>query len=94
MRLLAIHVTLEKYLFTILCPFFDGLFVFFLLLNCTSCLYILEIKSLLVTSFANIFSHSIGCHFISLIVSLLTSLVRSPLFLFACFFFFYIGRLT
>ena len=53
-----------------------------------SCLYILEIKSLLVTSFANIFSHSIGCHFISLIVSLLTSLVRSPLFLFACFFFF------
>ena len=30
MRLLAIHVTsLEKYLFTILCPFFDGLFGFF-----------------------------------------------------------------
>ena len=64
--------------------------LFFLLLNCLSCLSVLEIKSLLVTSFANIFSHSVGCHFVSLMVSLLTSLVRSPLFLFAFFLFFFV----
>ena len=34
------------------------------LLSCMSCLYILEIKPLLVASFANIFSHSVGCLFI------------------------------
>ena len=34
-----------------------------------SCLYVLEIKSLLVTSFANIFSHAIACLFILFIVS-------------------------
>ena len=36
----------------------------FLLLNCMSCLYILKIKSLLVTLFTNIFSHSVGCLFV------------------------------
>ena len=35
--------------------------VFLLLLNCMSCLYILEFKPLSVTLFANIFSHSLGC---------------------------------
>ena len=39
-----------------------GLFVF-LLLSFMSCLYILEIKPLWVISFANIFSHSVGCLF-------------------------------
>ena len=36
----------------------------FLLLSCMSCLLILEIKPLSVSSFANIFSHSVGCIFI------------------------------
>ena len=39
-----------------------------------SCLYILEIKPLLVTSFTNIFSHSVDCLFILLTVSLGTAL--------------------
>ena len=51
-----------------------------------SCLYILEIKLLLVTSFANIFSHSAGCLFIVFIVSFavqkLVSFIRSHLFLY------------
>ena len=33
-----------------------------------SCLYILEIKSLLVASFASIFSHSVGCVFVVVVV--------------------------
>ena len=32
----------------------------FLMLNCMSCLYILDINPLSVTSFANIFSHLVG----------------------------------
>ena len=39
------------------CPFFDWV-VCFLILSCMSWLYILEINPLLVTSFANVFSHS------------------------------------
>ena len=34
-----------------------------------SCLYILEINPLLVTSFAKIFSHSVGCLFVLFMVS-------------------------
>ena len=41
----------------------------FLLLSYMSCLYILEIKPLSVTLLANIFSHSVGCLFILLMVS-------------------------
>ena len=44
-------------------------FLIELFLGCMSCLYILEIKPLLVTLFANIFSHSIACLFILFIVS-------------------------
>ena len=55
-----------------------------LLLNCRSCLYILEIKPLLVASFANIFSQSVGCVFVlfmfSFAVQKLLSLIRSHLF--------------
>ena len=50
-----------------------------------SCLYILEIKPSSVTSFANIFSHSIGCLFILFMVSFavqkLIGLIRSHLFI-------------
>ena len=45
--------------------------VFFWMLGYTSCLCILDIKPLSVISFANIFSHSIGCLLVLLKVSLL-----------------------
>jgi len=61
-------------------------FSLLLLLNCMSCLYILEFKPLLVASFANTFSQSVGCLFVLFMVSLLCkniSLIRSHLFIFA-----------
>ena len=68
MCLLAICMpSLEKNLG--LLPFFWlSYLVFFFILCCMSCLYILEIDLLFVTSFANIFSHSIGCLFILFLV--------------------------
>ena len=52
-----------------------------------SCLYILDFNPLLVISFANIFSHSVGCLFVLSMVSLsvqkLLSLMRFQLFIFA-----------
>ena len=58
-----------------------------LLLSCMSCLYILEMKPLSITSFASVFSYSIGCLFILSMVSFAvqksTSLIRSHLFIFA-----------
>ena len=49
-----------------------------------SCLYILEIRPLSVTSFAKIFSHSVGCFFflVSFAVQKLLSLIRSQWFIF------------
>ena len=78
--------SLEKCLFSSLVHFLTGS-LFFLVLSYRSCLYILEINSLSVASFAIIFSHSEGCLFTLLIVSFvvqkLLSLVRSHLFIFA-----------
>ena len=57
MCLLAICMSLEKCLY--LLPIFYC--IFFKILSCISCLYILAIKPLMVASFVNIFSHSVGC---------------------------------
>ena len=85
MCLSAIFMSLEKCLFRSFPHFFIWLFVF-LALSCVSCFYIWEINPLSVVSFALIFSHSEGCLFTLLIVSLslkqVLSLIRSHLFTF------------
>uniref|UniRef100_A0A452TP66 Uncharacterized protein n=1 Tax=Ursus maritimus TaxID=29073 RepID=A0A452TP66_URSMA len=52
----------------VFCPFLIGLFVFWML-NCISSLYILDNNPLLDMSFVNIFSHSVVCLLVSLIIS-------------------------
>ena len=78
--------SLEECLFISLAHFLIGS-VIFLELRCRCCLYIFEINSLSVASFAIIFSHSEGYLFTMLIVSFfvqkLLSLIRSYLFVFA-----------
>ena len=61
-------------------------YLFFLIVRWASCLYILEINSLSVVSFANIFSHSEGYLFnlciVFFVVQKLLSLIRLPFFFF------------
>ena len=58
-----------------------------------SCLYILEINSLPVVSFAIIFSHSEGCLFTLLIVSFaVKKLFSQVLLVYFCFYFHYSRR--
>ena len=72
--------------YSVLLPIFELGCFGFLMLSCMSCLCILDINPLLVISFANIFSHSVGSLFIlsevSFAVQKLLSLIRSHLFIF------------
>ena len=91
MCLLAICMSsLEKCL-GLLLIFWLGCLGFSLSLSYMSCLYILGITPLLVMSFTNVFSHSVGCLFILFMVSFavqkLVSLIRSHLFIFAFIYF-------
>ena len=62
--LLTIHMSsVEKCLFRSSAYLFDRVVYFLLLLSCSGCLYILEIKPLSVALFPTIFSHFIGCLF-------------------------------
>ena len=75
--------TLWRSVYLALLPIFIG---FLLILSCMSYIYILEIKPLLVTLFANILSHSLGCPLgfcmVSFAVQKLLSSIGSHLFIF------------
>ena len=87
-----ICLSLEKCLFRSSVHF---LIFFFLIESCMNCWCILEINPLLVALFASIFSHSMGCLCIFLMVSFdvqkLLCLIKSCLFVF-CFYFCYSKR--
>ena len=82
--------SLEKCLLRSSLHFLLRLYRLFLMLNYVSCLCTLDINLLLVVSFTNIISHSVGCLFVLVMVSFavqkLSSLIRVHLFIFAFIF--------
>ena len=83
MCFLAICVSsLEKCLYRFYALF--SILLIFFILSCIRFLYLLEIKPLSNTSFANIFSHSVGCllFVVSFDMQELLSLIRSHLLIF------------
>ena len=80
-----LYVFFGECLYSSLTHFLIGSFIF-LELSCRSCLYIFEINSLSIASFAIIFSQSEGCLLTLLIVSFVVQklliLIRSHLFIF------------
>jgi len=87
---------IEKCLFRSFDHFFIGLLAF-LLLSCVSCLYILEIKPLSIASFDTIFSHSVSCLFVFVLVSFAVQKAfqfdQVPL-VYCCSYFCCLGKLT
>ena len=76
---------LWKNVYSRLLTIFNWVFAF-LMLSCMNCLYILDINPLTVISFANIFSHSVGCLLFCQWFPLLCKrfcLIMSHLFIFA-----------
>ena len=84
-----LYVFYGECLFRFSAYFLIGL-LYFLLLSCMCCLYVLGINPVSVTPFANISSQSVGCLFILFMVSFamqkLLSLIRSHLFIFVFIF--------
>lgn len=89
MCLLTSVCLLWKNVYSGLLPIFWIRLSVFLRLSCMSCLYISDNKPLSVISFANIFSHSIGCLFVLLMVYFA---VRSFWLGPTCFYLFCLGR--
>ena len=85
-----LHFLFEKMSTQVFCPFLNC----FVCLSCISYLYMLDINSLSVLSFENIFFHSIDCIFILLMVSFavqkLLSLISSIVYVY--FYFLYFRR--
>ena len=85
MYLLVICMFLEKMPVWVLCPFINQ--IFFLIFSYMNSLYILDINPLSDISFANIFSHLVGCLSVLLVASFtvqkLFSSMCTNLFIFA-----------
>ena len=64
-----LHDFFWRNVYLFLLPIFWLFFFFYLMLNCLSCLYILEINPLSIALFADIFFHSKSCIFVLLMVS-------------------------
>ena len=84
--LLAICISSLEKCISVIFLFFNWVVWFLLWFSCMSYLYVLECHPLSVTSFGNIFCHSVDCLFILFMVSFavqkLVSLIRSHLYIF------------